>query len=51
VIDYLKKWAASQQVTEMRLEVYHDNQSAVKAYEKFGFTKLLVWMRTGTGED
>jgi len=51
IIDHLKQWAASQNITEMRLEVYHDNLPAIKAYEKFGFTKLLVWMRAGVEKD
>jgi GNAT superfamily N-acetyltransferase len=45
--DYLKQWAVLQNITEMRLEVYDDNLPAVKAYEKFGFTKLLMQMRIG----
>jgi len=29
----------------MRLEVYGENLSAVKGYEKAGFKSLLTWMR------
>ena len=45
VIDVLKNWAESQNITEFRLEVYYDNVSAIKAYEKFGFKKHMLEMR------
>lgn len=45
ILDYLKGWAKSQGLTEMRLQVYDENESAVKAYEKKGFSKLLTEMR------
>ncbi len=47
VIDALEAWCLSQNITEIRLEVYNDNQPAVRAYEKTGFTKNLVEMRKG----
>jgi len=37
--------AFSRGVTEMRLEVYRDNLAAIKAYEKAGFSELLIEMR------
>ncbi|MFH6958117.1 GNAT family N-acetyltransferase [Flavobacterium aquidurense] len=45
----LKKWVLSQGITEVRLEVYHDNEAAVKAYEKAGFKKLITTMRCDIG--
>ena len=45
IITALQEWAYTQQVTELRLEVYTENLSAIKAYEKLGFTKHLVEMR------
>ncbi|GAB2809284.1 GNAT family N-acetyltransferase [Ferruginibacter profundus] len=45
IIDALASWSASKNITELRLEVYHDNVAAIKAYEKTGFAKLLVEMR------
>ena len=45
IIDELKRWCHAQKVAELRLEVYHGNQSAVKAYEKQGFVKHIVEMR------
>jgi ribosomal protein S18 acetylase RimI-like enzyme len=45
IIEALKLWSAAQNVTEFRLEVYNDNLSAIKAYEKIGFAKLMIEMR------
>jgi GNAT superfamily N-acetyltransferase len=47
IIEALKQWAISQGITELKLDVYNDNLPAIKACEKFGFTKLLVEMRMG----
>ena len=47
IINTLKEWCQSQNITEMRLDVYNDNPSAIRAYEKVGFKKHLVNMRTG----
>jgi ribosomal protein S18 acetylase RimI-like enzyme len=51
IIDDLKQWCVSRGVTEMRLEVYHDNVAAIRAYEKAGFGKLLIEMRLGLSDD
>ena len=48
IIDALRLWSAARGITEMRLEVYERNLPAIKAYEKFGFSKLLITMRMGT---
>ena len=45
IIDVLKNWALSQNVKELRLQVYFDNLSAIKAYEKIGFSKHMIEMR------
>lgn len=45
ITDALVSWAKSQGITEVRLDVYADNASAVRAYEKSGFTKNLIEMR------
>ncbi|MEP6927145.1 MAG: GNAT family N-acetyltransferase [Ginsengibacter sp.] len=45
IIEALKHWAISQNVTEMRLDVYYNNLTAIKAYEKIGFIKHMVEMR------
>ncbi|SHN07214.1 GNAT family N-acetyltransferase [Mucilaginibacter sp. OK098] len=47
IIEVLKQWVISRGVTEMRLEVYNENLSAIKAYEKAGFTPNLLEMRIG----
>jgi len=45
VLEALKQWAMNQGLTELRLQVYNDNQPAIKAYEKAGFTPNLLEMR------
>lgn len=45
ITDELISWARSRNVTEVRLDVYAENESAVKAYEKAGFEPHLLTMR------
>ena len=45
IMDVLKDWGALQNITEFRLEVYYENASAIKAYEKFGFSRYFLEMR------
>jgi GNAT superfamily N-acetyltransferase len=45
IIGALKQWTISKNITEMRLEVYYNNASAIKAYEKAGFTSHMIEMR------
>jgi GNAT superfamily N-acetyltransferase len=47
VIETLSNWVRSQNILEMRLDVYNDNPSAIRAYEKVGFKKHLINMRIG----
>jgi GNAT superfamily N-acetyltransferase len=47
IIEALKEWCRSQKITELRLDVYNDNPSAIRAYQKVGFKKHLVNMRVG----
>ncbi|MBS1663874.1 MAG: GNAT family N-acetyltransferase [Bacteroidetes bacterium] len=47
IISALREWAHSKNITELRLDVYHANQPAITAYEKAGFTKHLIEMRSG----
>ena len=51
IIDSLKKWAASQNISEFRLEVYYDNDPAIKAYEKIGFSRYMLEMRYNLEDD
>lgn len=45
MIDALRHWAASRKVTEFRLDVYAENLTAIRAYEKAGFSPHLIEMR------
>jgi ribosomal protein S18 acetylase RimI-like enzyme len=45
LLNDLKKWVLSHGITEVRLDVYHENEAAVKAYEKAGFKQILTTMR------
>jgi GNAT superfamily N-acetyltransferase len=45
IIDGLVNWSKNRGLTEIRLQVYDDNESALKAYEKVGFKKHMVEMR------
>lgn len=50
IIKVLQQWAISKNLMEMRLEVYYDNLSAIRAYEKTGFTKHMIEMRMSLKE-
>lgn len=45
ILDELKKWTLNKGIKEMRLDVYFNNESAIKAYQNFGFSKSLLNMR------
>ncbi len=45
VMGYLREWSKKQGVTELRLEVYCENEKAVRAYEKVGFMRYMYTMR------
>jgi ribosomal protein S18 acetylase RimI-like enzyme len=47
IIDALKAWAQSKNLTELRLDVYTTNDAAIRAYEKAGFSSYLINMRVG----
>lgn len=49
LLDDLKKWVLSQGITEVRLEVYSENEPAIRAYEKAGFKQILTTMRCDIG--
>jgi GNAT superfamily N-acetyltransferase len=50
IVDALEAWSLSKGVTEMRLEVYAVNAAAVRAYEKSGYSSLILLMRKGLDE-
>ncbi len=45
IIEKLVKWCRDRAIYEIRLDVYQDNQQAIKAYEKAGFKKHMITMR------
>ena len=45
IIEALKEWCLKKEVFEIRLDVYNQNEAAVKAYTKSGFKKDMVNMR------
>ncbi|MBD2767154.1 GNAT family N-acetyltransferase [Hymenobacter sp. BT664] len=47
IIAALSRWTVARNVHEQRLDVYHDNQAAIRAYEKAGFRRHLTEMRRG----
>jgi GNAT superfamily N-acetyltransferase len=51
IVAELETWSRSRGVTEMRLEVYAENASAVRAYEKAGYAGRLLEMGKTLIED
>jgi RimJ/RimL family protein N-acetyltransferase len=45
IMDALLKWCKDRNISEIRLDVYEDNPSAIRAYEKVGLKKHLITMR------
>ena len=45
ILESLKHWAKKRGLIELRLDVYHNNTSAIKSYERFGFNKSMINMR------
>lgn len=45
IINVLIEWAKNKKLTEVRLEVYNDNEVALKSYFKAGFKPNLLEMR------
>lgn len=50
IIAEFKKWALQRGIRELQLQVYDENISAIKAYEKVGFKKILTTMRMDATE-
>lgn len=51
IMDELAAWSAAANITELRLDVYESNESAIKAYEKSGFEKHMLHMRKSINKD
>lgn len=45
IIEAIQEWGLSKGINEFRLEVYHSNPGAIRAYEKAGFMPALLEMR------
>ena len=45
IIEQLKQWSISLNIFETRLEVYSENTSAIKAYQKKGFENRMIEMK------
>lgn len=45
ILARLRAWAVEMGWTEIRLTVYNDNASAIRAYEKVGFKRHIIEMR------
>lgn len=50
LIQYLIEWSKENQLSEIILDVYAENESAIKAYKKIGFQPDLLKMRINTEE-
>lgn len=44
IINAIFKWFRTKKIEEVKLTVYEENPSAIKAYEKLGFKKNLIEM-------
>jgi len=51
IIDALKKWSLEKNITELRLQVYDENVSAIKAYTRAGFSRYMLIMRMRLNEE
>lgn len=45
IVNALLAWSKAKNISEIRLEVYNSNPSAIRAYEKVGFKKHMIEMR------
>lgn len=51
IINHLKEWAKSRNIYELRLDVYVNNEAAIRAYQKTGFKEHMIEMRLNLKED
>lgn len=51
IIEALEQWIILQGIKEIRLDVYYENEAALKAYRKIGFTKHMIQMRKGLDDE
>lgn len=50
IVDALLTWCKTKNINEIRLDVYDSNPSAIRAYEKVGFSKHMIQMRMNTND-
>lgn len=50
IVDALLAWCKTKNIHEIRLDVYDSNPSAIRAYEKAGFSKHMIHMRLDIGD-
>ncbi|WP_444931956.1 GNAT family N-acetyltransferase [Microbulbifer sp. SSSA002] len=48
ILQDLVRWGQSQGISDFYLDVYAENNSAIRAYEKFGFKSSLLEMKLDT---
>ena len=48
IVDALLDWSKKAGLTEIKLDVYRDNEPAIRAYEKKGFKRHMIEMRLRT---
>src|SRR5688572_28660263 len=51
IVEALEAWTRSRGVTEMKMDVYSENSVAIRAYEKSGYTGLILQMRRELTEE
>lgn len=51
ILEALKDWSKSKGIYNVSLDVYDQNQAAIRAYEKAGFKKNLVEMQIDLSND
>jgi len=51
ITQQLMDWATSKHISEIQLDVYAANESAIKAYAKSGFIPDLLKMRVNTSDE
>jgi GNAT superfamily N-acetyltransferase len=51
LIHYLIAWSKEKGIKEIKLDVYAENEAALKAYSKIGFKPYMLKMRFNTGDE
>ncbi|WP_125558679.1 GNAT family N-acetyltransferase [Pseudoalteromonas rubra] len=51
IMTYLMNWSKQHEIRDFYLDVYSDNQGAIRAYEKAGFSPCLLEMKVHLSEE